>query len=71
MHLVWFTRRAPVRASSLIACAGQAATQAASSHCRHMTGTECASRSQNMTDSRARAGLNSSSCAKEHASSQA
>jgi hypothetical protein len=71
IHLVLFTKRAPVRGSSLIAFAGQAARHAASSHCKHMIGTECASCSQIITDTRERPGLNSSSWVNEHASSQA
>ena len=71
MQRVLLTTRAPVRASSWIACSGQAVTQAACSHCRHITGAERSSPPRERTETRDRAGLNSPSCAKEQASSQA
>ena len=55
------TRRAPVVLSSVIACAGQIAMQAASSHCMHITDAEWVFSSQVLTSTRARAGFSSSS----------
>ena len=53
-----------------IAPVGQTVTQAASSHCWHIIGTEMPSRSQVNACTREAPGRNCFSCSNEHASSQ-